>query len=53
MVEPNREQLMRISRMIDAGELRVFVDSTFLLQEVSHAYARKPVRGKVVLVVNR
>jgi NADPH:quinone reductase-like Zn-dependent oxidoreductase len=53
IVEPNREQLMRISRMIDAGELRVFVDAAFPLQEAGHAYACKPVRGKVVLVVDR
>jgi NADPH:quinone reductase-like Zn-dependent oxidoreductase len=53
IVEPNREQLTRISRMIDAGELRVFVGAAFPLQETSQAYARKPVRGKVVLVVDR
>jgi NADPH:quinone reductase-like Zn-dependent oxidoreductase len=53
IVEPNREQLTRISRMIDAGELRVFVGDAFSLQEASQAYAHKPVRGKNVLVVDR
>ena len=52
IVEPDREQLTRISRMIDARELRVFVDAVFPLQEASQAYARKPVRGKVVLLVD-
>jgi NADPH:quinone reductase-like Zn-dependent oxidoreductase len=53
IVEPNREQLTRISRMIDAGELRVFVGAAFPLQEASQAYAHKPVRGKNVLVIDR
>jgi NADPH:quinone reductase-like Zn-dependent oxidoreductase len=53
IVEPNREQLTRISRMIDAGELRVFVNAAFPLQEASQAYAQKPVRGKNVLAVER
>jgi NADPH:quinone reductase-like Zn-dependent oxidoreductase len=53
IVEPNREQLTRISRMIDGGKLQVFVGATFPLQEANQAYARKPVRGKNVLVVDR
>ena len=53
IVEPNREQLTRISRLIDAGELRVFVGTTFPLQEASQAYVHKPVRGKNVLVIDR
>ena len=53
IVEPNREQLTRISRMIDAGKLRVFVGAAFPLQEASQAYAHKPVRGKNILVVDR
>lgn len=53
IVEPNREQLTRISRMIDAGKLWVFVGAAFPLQEASQAYAHKPVRGKNVLVVDR
>jgi NADPH:quinone reductase-like Zn-dependent oxidoreductase len=53
IVEPNREQLTRISRMIDAGKLQVFVGATFPLQEASQAYTHKPVRGKNVLVTDR
>jgi NADPH:quinone reductase-like Zn-dependent oxidoreductase len=53
IVEPNREQLTRISRMIDAGKLLVFVGAAFPLQEASQAYPHKPVRGKNVLVVDR
>jgi NADPH:quinone reductase-like Zn-dependent oxidoreductase len=53
IVEPNREQLTRISRMIDAGKLRVFVGAAFPLQEASQAYTHKPVRGKNVLVADR
>ncbi len=53
IVEPNREQLTRISRMIDVGELRVFVGAAFPLQEASQAYAQKPVRGKNVLAIDR
>jgi NADPH:quinone reductase-like Zn-dependent oxidoreductase len=52
IVEPNREQLTRISRMIDAGELRAVVGAAFPLPEARRAYAHKPVRGKVVLVVD-
>ncbi len=52
IVEPNREQLSRIARMIDAGELRPVVGEAFLLAEARRAYAHKPVRGKVVLVVD-
>jgi NADPH:quinone reductase-like Zn-dependent oxidoreductase len=53
IVEPNREQLTRISRMIDAGKLRVFVGAAFPLQEASQAYTHKPVRGKNLLVADR
>ena len=52
IVEPNREQLTRIARMIDAGELRPVVGAAFPLAEARRAYAHKPVRGKVVLVVD-
>ena len=46
IVEPNREQLTRISRMIDAGKLRAFVGAAFPLQKASQAYTHKPVREK-------
>lgn len=53
IVEPNREQLTRISQMIDAGRLRVFVGAVFPLQKASQAYTHKPVQGKNVLVIDR
>lgn len=49
LVEPNREQLTRIARMIEAEALRPVVDSVFALADARRAYERKPVRGKVVL----
>jgi NADPH:quinone reductase-like Zn-dependent oxidoreductase len=52
IVEPNRDQLSRIARMIDAGELRPVVGAAYPLAEAPRAYAHKPVRGKVVLVVD-
>ncbi len=52
IVEPNREQLGRIAGMIDAGALRPVVGAAFPLAEARRAYAYKPVRGKVVLVVD-
>jgi NADPH:quinone reductase-like Zn-dependent oxidoreductase len=52
IVEPNREQLSRIARMIDAGELRPVGGEAFSLAEARRAYAHKPIRGKVVLVVD-
>jgi NADPH:quinone reductase-like Zn-dependent oxidoreductase len=53
VVEPNREQLMQISQMIDAGKLRVFVGGAFPLPEATQAYEHKPHRGKNVLVIDR
>jgi NADPH:quinone reductase-like Zn-dependent oxidoreductase len=52
IVEPNRGQLTRISRRIDAGKLRVFVGTAFPLPEASQAYTHMPVRGKNVLVID-
>jgi NADPH:quinone reductase-like Zn-dependent oxidoreductase len=46
IVEPNREQLTRISRMIDAGELRVFVGAAFPLHEASEAICAQAGTGK-------
>jgi NADPH:quinone reductase-like Zn-dependent oxidoreductase len=39
--------------MIDAGELRPVVDAVLPLAAARQAYERKPIRGKVVLDVNR
>lgn len=51
IVEPKRDQLAEVAELIDAGELRPFVDAVLPLPDVQAAYARKPARGKVVLHV--
>jgi NADPH:quinone reductase-like Zn-dependent oxidoreductase len=56
VVEPNREQLLELSRLADSGEIRVAIDSTFALSEPAAAFARSLAsgkRGKVVIQVGR
>ena len=55
VVEPNREQLLELARLVDAGELRPAVDSVFSLAEAQAAFDRvaaRGKRGKVVLAVD-
>jgi NADPH:quinone reductase-like Zn-dependent oxidoreductase len=54
VVEPDREQLTELGALVDAGELRVEVDSVFPLTEARAAFERvesRGKRGKVVLEV--
>ena len=54
VVEPNRDQLVELTRLIDAGELRPRIDSVFPLVEARAAFKRSSSRdahGKVVLRV--
>ena len=55
IVEPNREQLTRITQMLDAGDLRTVVDAVVPLAQASAAYRgevrRRNGRGKVVIAV--
>ena len=51
VVQPNREQLTEIGRLIDAGDLRVSVDSVFGLADAKMAFARVAERGKQGKVV--
>jgi NADPH:quinone reductase-like Zn-dependent oxidoreductase len=54
VVEPNREQLIELARLIDDGQLRVAIDSTFPLSEAVEAFERSLAsgkRGKVVIRV--
>ena len=54
VVEPNREQLLELGALVDAGELRPEVDSVFPLTEARAAFERVAApgkRGKVVLEV--
>jgi NADPH:quinone reductase-like Zn-dependent oxidoreductase len=55
VVEPNREQLIELARLIDSGGLRVAIDSSFPLSEAAAAFERslaKGKRGKVVIEVS-
>ena len=52
IVEPDHEQLLELRTLVDAGELRVEVDSVFPLREARAAFDRVAAhgkRGKVVL----
>jgi NADPH:quinone reductase-like Zn-dependent oxidoreductase len=54
VVEPSREQLVELARLVDGGELRPLVDSVFPLAEARAAFERSMApgkRGKVVLRV--
>ena len=54
VVRADGSQLAQIARMIDAGELRVFQEHTFRLEEARDAYARAGqggLRGKIALRV--
>jgi NADPH:quinone reductase-like Zn-dependent oxidoreductase len=55
-VKPNRNQLTEIADLIDAGQVRVVVESVLPLSEARQAYERGRSghrRGKIVLgVVN-
>ena len=54
IVEPNREQLVEIGRMIDAGILQVVVEAVFPLEQARMAFEKSLQghnRGKVVLRV--
>lgn len=55
VVEPNRDQLIEIGRLADAGRLSVTLDEVFPLEEAGRAFERSMAgdkRGKVVLSVN-
>jgi NADPH:quinone reductase-like Zn-dependent oxidoreductase len=54
VVEPNREQLVELARLVDGGMLRPAIDSVFPLVEARAAFERSLAagkRGKVVLRV--
>jgi NADPH:quinone reductase-like Zn-dependent oxidoreductase len=54
VVEPNREQLIELARLIEAGQLRPAIDSVFPLADAKSAFERveaRGKRGKVVLKV--
>lgn len=49
IVEPNRNQLTDISRLIDTAVIRPVVGGVFSMERVRQAYKQKPARGKNVL----
>jgi NADPH:quinone reductase-like Zn-dependent oxidoreductase len=52
VVEPNREQLIELGRLVDARRLDVTIDEVFPLEEAGRAFERSMTtekRGKVVL----
>ena len=54
VVEPNRDQLVELAAIVDAGELRPAIDSVFPLTDARAAFERSLAsgkRGKVVLRV--
>ena len=53
VVEPSRDQLQQVARLVDTGELRPEIDSVFPLAEASAAFARSAARGKRGKVVLR
>lgn len=55
IVEPNRDQLNEVARMLDAGTLRTFVGATVPLEKAEEAYIGGHLKsgpGKVVVVVS-
>ena len=54
IVEPSREQLVELARLVDAGRLRPAIDTVFPLEDARAAFERvasRGKRGKVVLEV--
>src|SRR5207245_273148 len=54
VVEPDREQLVELARLVDQGEVAPAIDSTFPLERAPEAFDRvaaRGKRGKVVLEV--
>jgi len=49
IVEPNRAQLIEMSRLMDAGAVKAVVGSVFPMERFREAYEQKPARGKNVL----
>ena len=54
IVEPNRDQLEKMAKLIDAGSMKSFVASVFPLADARQAFeegAQGHTRGKIVLQV--
>ena len=56
VVEPNRDELLQIGELIDAGQLRPIIDTVFPLAQARRAYeqaAKGHMRGKIVLRIEK
>jgi NADPH:quinone reductase-like Zn-dependent oxidoreductase len=53
VVEPSRRQLVELAGLLDRGELRVAIDSTFVTSEAAAAFERSLASGKHGTVVIR
>jgi NADPH:quinone reductase-like Zn-dependent oxidoreductase len=53
VVEPNRDQLVEIARLVDDGSLRPAIDSVYPLSEATAGFERSLARGKRGKVVLR
>lgn len=53
VVEPNRDQLVELTRLAEDGELRPQIDSVFPLEDARTAFERSQARGKHGKVVLR
>jgi NADPH:quinone reductase-like Zn-dependent oxidoreductase len=53
VVEPSREQLIEVARLVDRGDLRPEIDSIFPLSEARSAFSRSVAHGKHGKVVLR
>ena len=53
MVEPNRDELIELAAIVDAGELRPAIDSVFPLSDAPAAFDRSMASGKHGKVVLR
>jgi NADPH:quinone reductase-like Zn-dependent oxidoreductase len=51
-VGANREQLIEVARLIDAGTIRPEVDGVFRLGRPRIAYAYRPRHGKAVILID-
>ena len=45
-MEPSRAQLIELAKLVDSGQLRVAIDSTFTLAEAAAAFERSLASGK-------
>ncbi|MBX3303182.1 MAG: NADP-dependent oxidoreductase [Nitrospira sp.] len=53
IIEPNRNQLMNISHLINTGVLRPLAGSVFAMEHFRQAYEQKPMHGKNVLHITQ